>query len=580
MTTASTRSASASRSVRRARRGRWPRRRPRRSPAPSSASASTAARRPRRRLGPARARARSSAPGHGAGRPGGGERRRPGFGLGIAPASGRPSARAGRARAGRAGWRGSTTPPRPPSARRRRAVRRRRGTSSCPSRRAKRRSGASEPRPVDDGRSVLMGGAPHRRPAAHHGPLERAGRNGGTGRAPTARSARSCRCGCRRGPSSPAADGGSSTAAGRSRRSSSEPAGRRGSRPARQRTSSTSMLPSPAMRCWSSRTALSGARRPRNAPASCGPGQGQRVGTQPIGIGVEPHPPEAAGIVQPQAAAVVEPDHPPVPHRVVGRAAVGQPAEGPVGVDEQAAGHPEVDADVGLVGVDDEQLAAPPEGLDAGAGHGGVDAVTDDERIGALDRPEAPTDERFDGAARELDLQDLGHGVSVSHRSPSGTLAGVADILWIVIPVLACVGMLVPRPPHRAALGGQGRHPVPHDDPGDRRPGRHRRPAAGDALPHPARRHARRVPPRVWSRRRRRRSASRPSHRTRLGDGSSTCSTPSRPTPKDCGWPSASRPGAGSCRPSTGWSGSRREEAADRVGELVEVDQERVVAVG
>ena len=69
----------------------------------------------------------------------------------------------------------------------------------------------------------------------------------GQGPPAPARPATACRCGCRRVAASPAAGGGWRGAARPPRRRSARPAGRCGSSPAHHSTSSTSMLPSPAI---------------------------------------------------------------------------------------------------------------------------------------------------------------------------------------------------------------------------------------------------------------------------------------------------------------------------------------------
>jgi len=154
-------------------------------------------------------------------------------------------------------------------------------------------------------------------------------------------------------------------------------------------------------------------------------GEREGVGPEPLHEPLQQHPPEPARVVQAKAPAVGQSDDPPIPHRVVGDRAVGQALDGCDLVDQQPTRHAEVDADGRTVRDDEEQLAAPVKRLDGATHHRGVDAVTDDQRVGPLHRGQGPPDQTAAGPSSRLDLQHFGHGgecgVSRAHPAHSST---------------------------------------------------------------------------------------------------------------------------------------------------------------
>ena len=87
-----------------------------------------------------------------------------------------------------------------------------------------------------------------------------------------------------------------------------------------------------------------------------------------------------------------------------------------------------------------EHLAAPARPLDDATGQGGVDAGSDDERVGALDREHPAADERLGGAPGQLDLEDLRHRPSLP--DPGWHAQVMTSVLWIVGAVVVSLGLL------------------------------------------------------------------------------------------------------------------------------------------
>ena len=117
------------------------------------------------------------------------------------------------------------------------------------------------------------------------------------------------------------------------------------------------MFPRPAIALWSSSTAFSGARRPASAAASSARRSVERVRTEPRQVGIEPDPPEPAGIVQPHEAPVVQAHRPTGP--TPGPASCRCTRAGrspPSSSTQQPPGHPEVQPDDRTVGA--QQRAA------------------------------------------------------------------------------------------------------------------------------------------------------------------------------------------------------------------------------
>ena len=124
-------------------------------------------------------------------------------------------------------------------------------------------------------------------------------------------------------------------------------AGRAGSMPARQSASSTSRLPSPAIRAWSISTAFTGARLRRHDRARAARSVSvERVDAEPVLVGVELDRTEPARVAQRRA-------RPPSAKRSANRchaehlavARVDERVAGRLVVDEHPAAHAEVQAE-------------------------------------------------------------------------------------------------------------------------------------------------------------------------------------------------------------------------------------------
>ena len=142
---------------------------------------------------------------------------------------------------------------------------------------------------------------------------------------------------------------------GRERR---RPAGR-GRCPARQRTSSASRLPTPAIRCWSSSQAFTGAAAGRQRrPRSCGRADGEGVGAEAVARRVELHAAEPARVddLEPAAARRSARANR-IQRRLDPGGGVLEPLDRALPVDQQPAGHPEAQPEHRPVGVEQQQLA-------------------------------------------------------------------------------------------------------------------------------------------------------------------------------------------------------------------------------
>ena len=326
--------------------------------------------------------------------------------------------------------------------------------------RAEDGAGAADTAPPIMPGSALVGRTPDRRAPADDVAPQLARRRAGT--CPPAPQRRRQRAGV--AAAAPqhhrAAGGGWRAAARRPRRAPATPAGRCGSRPAHHSTSSTSMLPRPATARLVEQHGLQ--RRP---PAGQRGGQlGARVSVSASGpsrssVGLQPHPPEPPGVVEPQPAAVVEAHDPAVPAGVVAvrrRTPSRSMATGVV-VAQQPPGHAEVEPDRRPVGAHDEHLAAP------------VERPRSSHRRTASSTPSPTTSGSVRSTAtnRAADERRRRPAGSARPRGPParresaayvGTLVMSTCLWFAVLAVAVCVGMLYRRLPHRAALGRQGRH--------------------------------------------------------------------------------------------------------------------------
>ena len=177
------------------------------------------------------------------------------------------------------------------------------------------------------------------------------------------------------------------------------------------------------VRCWSSSTAFTAARRAGPPARAAPPGHGrveQVVRPRRSPAGEHPQLPERPGIPEPHL-------HPPfeveggVDVAVgVGRAGLG---------DEQLAAHAQVDAErvVGAVEVDDDPLPVAAHPHDPAAGesrHGSGVGVADGARVRDRERPEGPSGSDPVQLGRgDTDLGRLGHQPS---SSSSGSISSPA----------------------------------------------------------------------------------------------------------------------------------------------------------
>ena len=125
--------------------------------------------------------------------------------------------------------------------------------------------------------------------------------------------------------------------------SASSPAARAGSNPARRSTSSTSRLPIPAMRCWSSSTALTGALLPRQHRCELPAGDGGRVRAEHglVRTELDAAARRASSSASEPPATEVRPSTARPGQSGPARLEVG---DRPGAVDDETAGHPEPEA--------------------------------------------------------------------------------------------------------------------------------------------------------------------------------------------------------------------------------------------
>ena len=109
-------------------------------------------------------------------------------------------------------------------------------------------------------------------------------------------------------------------------------------------------------------------------------------------------------------------------------------------------------------------LAVPADALDAPARQHVVDARRDHERVGPP-TAERCADERRGGPAGSSTSRTS--GTAECGASPAGNTRSMPDWPGSSAP-WSCARAALPRPPHRAALGRQGRHPLHHHRPADR----------------------------------------------------------------------------------------------------------------
>ena len=136
----------------------------------------------------------------------------------------------------------------------------------------------------------------------------------------------------------------------------------------------------------------------------------QRVRTEPIEVGIEHDASEPAWIVETEPATAAERECPPVPLRMILPTAIGELADRAHVVEQHAARHSEVDPNRRSIRHEHELLAAPIEARDRCTDDHRIDALGDDERVGALDARDLLTDEDEHSSAGQLDLEDFGHG--------------------------------------------------------------------------------------------------------------------------------------------------------------------------
>ena len=206
------------------------------------------------------------------------------------------------------------------------------------------------------------------------------------------------------------------------------------------------MLPSPATACWSSSTAFNGARRRRRAAASSARPSERASGPSRSTSGSRLTLGESARIVQTEAPTAAEPERPPVPPRMIVTAAVGELTDRAHVVEQDAAGHAEVDADRGAIGEHDELLAAAIEPGDRGPDRHRVDALGHHERVGAIDARYRVADQVEQSTAGQLDFEDLRHRTAVSQARPSDPASGrgtLVDVLAVaILDILGLIGIL------------------------------------------------------------------------------------------------------------------------------------------
>ena len=173
--------------------------------------------------------------------------------------------------------------------------------------------------------SSLVRRAPHRRPVTDP-PRDKGVPSRSHRPRRSARRATAPRCGCRRAGASPAAVGGSPSAAPRPRRRTAT------GRPVRVDPRPPEHLvdehvAEPCDRALVEQHRLH--RRPRRASAAArtDAGQRQRIGSQPLDVGADHDAGQTPRVVEPERHAARHCDHPAVPPRVVGPAAVGELAD-------------------------------------------------------------------------------------------------------------------------------------------------------------------------------------------------------------------------------------------------------------
>ena len=135
-----------------------------------------------------------------------------------------------------------------------------------------------------------------------------------------------------------------------------------GRSPARHSASSTSRLPSPAIRAWFISTAFTGALLRATTASSCSNVSVERVGAEPGLVGVELDRAEPARIAQVHRAPVGEAHAEAAPRVDVAVARVDERIAGGVAVDQHPPAHAEVHPEHGTVavGVEQQQLPPPP----------------------------------------------------------------------------------------------------------------------------------------------------------------------------------------------------------------------------
>ncbi len=171
-------------------------------------------------------------------------------------------------------------------------------------------------------------------------------------------------------------------------------------------------------------------RRTGQGVAELDPGDGECVGTEPALVGPELQGAEPAGVVEEQTAPVGEGDARPDPLVVERPRAVAQTVEGLGTVDDQASGHTEANAHRRpAVGVEQQELAPAPGGREPTADQ----CVGEPARrrpataVAGVDHPDVvdrASERPFGQAAVELDLEDLGHGPTVTDHGASAEYGG------------------------------------------------------------------------------------------------------------------------------------------------------------
>ena len=154
-------------------------------------------------------------------------------------------------------------------------------------------------------------------------------------------------------------------------------------------------------------------------------------------------------------------------------------------VSQQPPGHAEVQPDRRPVGEQRQHLAPPVEPLDRGVDEGLVDPAATTIVDRCARRPRTAGRRAGGRPSGELDLEDLWHGPKSGQ-----TRFAMSSVRLVRDRRRRLCGAAVRRLPHRAALGGQGRQPLPHDVGDDRPRGQGRQPPPRGAGHDHERRHS------------------------------------------------------------------------------------------